>query len=101
MFPSKSMTKIPIPTFIKSSEKLGVGILVIDFQGNILVSSDRFQNLLNKFFFNSKRHSALYDLPFQSYVDKPTYLLKQSFFVITYESKSSKCIGQPIDFIPF
>jgi hypothetical protein len=64
MFPGKSITRIPIPTFAKSCEKEGVGILVIDFQGNILMSSDRFQN---KFLFNLRRHSTLYDLPFQSY----------------------------------
>jgi hypothetical protein len=31
-----------MPTFEKSSDKVGVGILVVDFQGNILMSSDRF-----------------------------------------------------------
>ncbi len=45
MFPWKSITKISIPTFPKSSEKVGVGILVIDFQGNIFMSSDEFHNL--------------------------------------------------------
>jgi hypothetical protein len=45
MFPWKSVTKIPIPTFLKSSDKVGVDILVIDFQGNIFMSSDRFLNL--------------------------------------------------------
>ncbi len=59
---------MPTPSFEKSSEKVGVGILVIDFQGNILMSSDRFQN---KFLFNLRRHSTLCDLPFRSYVDKP------------------------------
>jgi hypothetical protein len=38
MFPRKSITKISIPTFAKSSEKVGVDISVIDFQGNILTS---------------------------------------------------------------
>ncbi len=87
MFSWKSTTKIPIPSFAKSSQKVGVGILVIDFQGNILMSSDGFQNLLNKFLFNLRRHSTPYDLPFQSYdqsknvtvwqsyVDKPKYLV--------------------------
>jgi hypothetical protein len=56
-----------MPNFVKSSKKVGVGILVIDFQGNISMSSDGFQNLRNKFFFNLRRHSTLYDLPFQSY----------------------------------
>jgi hypothetical protein len=56
-----------IPTFAKSSEKLGVGILVIDLRGNILMSLDRFQNLQNKSPFNLRRHSTVYDLPFQSY----------------------------------
>ncbi len=49
MFPGKSITKIPIPTFAKPSEKAGVGILVIDFQGNIFMSSDGFQNLQTNF----------------------------------------------------
>ncbi len=31
MFPWKSITKIPILTFAKSIEKVGVGILVIHF----------------------------------------------------------------------
>jgi hypothetical protein len=51
-----------ILTFEKSSEKVGV-----DFQGNIFMSSDGFQNLRNKFLFNLRRHSTLYDLPLQSY----------------------------------
>ncbi len=59
MFSWKSITKIPIPTFAKSSEKGGVGILVIDFRGNTLMTSDRFQNLQNKFRFDLKRHSTL------------------------------------------
>jgi hypothetical protein len=37
--------------------KVGVGILVIDFQGNICMSSDRFQNLQFKTSFNSLRAS--------------------------------------------
>jgi hypothetical protein len=41
--------KIPIPTFAKSSEKVGFGILVIDFQGKISMSSDRFENLQTNF----------------------------------------------------
>jgi hypothetical protein len=45
MFSLKSIAKIPIATFEKSSEKVGVDILVLDFQGNIYMSSDRFQNL--------------------------------------------------------
>jgi len=49
---------------LKIYNKVGVGILVIDFQGNIFMSSDRFQN---KFLFNLRRHSTLHDLPFQSY----------------------------------
>ncbi len=51
-------------------EKVGAGILVMDFQGNIFMSSDGFQNLQKTFFFNLRRHSTLYDLPFPSYVDK-------------------------------
>jgi hypothetical protein len=45
-----------IPTFGKFNEKVGVGILVIDFQGKIFMSSDRFQN---KFLVNLRRHSTL------------------------------------------
>jgi hypothetical protein len=60
MFSLKSIAKIPIATFEKSSEKVGVDILVIDFQGNIFMSSDTF-------LFNLRRHSTLYDLPFHSY----------------------------------
>ncbi len=63
----KSITKIPIRTFAKFSEKLVVGILVIDFQANILMISDRFQNLLNKFRFNLRCYWTLYDPPFQNY----------------------------------
>ncbi len=62
MFPWKSITKILIPIF-----EVGVSILVIDFQGNIFMSSDGFQNLQNKILFNLRRHSTFYDLPFQSY----------------------------------
>jgi hypothetical protein len=58
---------MPISTFSKSSEKLGVGILVIDIQGNFFMSLDRFQNLQNKFLFNLRRHSTLYGLSFLSY----------------------------------
>jgi hypothetical protein len=67
MFSWKSITKIPIPTFAKFNEKVGIGILVIDFQENILIRSDGFQNLQNKFCFNLRCHSTLCDLPFQSY----------------------------------
>jgi hypothetical protein len=56
-----------MPTFSKTSEKIGISILVIDFQGNIFMSSDGSQNLLNKFLFNLRRHSTLYDFPFQNY----------------------------------
>jgi hypothetical protein len=59
-----------MPTFEKSIEKVGVGILVIDFQGNIIMSSNGFQNLQNKFPFNLTRRSTLYNLPFQSYDQK-------------------------------
>jgi hypothetical protein len=33
MFPWKSITKMPAPTFSLDFEKLGIAILVIDFQG--------------------------------------------------------------------
>jgi len=59
MFSWKSITKIPILTFAKFSEKGDVGILVIDFQENIFMSSDSFQNLQNKFLFNLRRNSNL------------------------------------------
>jgi hypothetical protein len=52
---------MPTPTFSVDFEKVGIGILVIDFQGNIFMSSDRFQNLPNKFPFNLKRHSTLHE----------------------------------------
>jgi len=42
MFPWKSITKMPIPTFSMDFAKVGIGILVIDFQENIFMSSDRF-----------------------------------------------------------
>ncbi len=47
--------------------RVGIEILVIDFQENILMSSDRFKNLLNKFLFNLTRPSTLYELSFESY----------------------------------
>ncbi len=50
---------MPIPNFAKSSEKVGVGILVLDFQENIFIRSEGFQTLLNKFLFNLRRHSTL------------------------------------------
>jgi hypothetical protein len=58
---------MPTPTFSLDFSKVGIGILVIDFQGNTFMRSDRFANLQNKFLFNLRRHSTLYDLPFQSY----------------------------------
>jgi hypothetical protein len=59
MFSWKSITKIPVPTFAKFSEKVGVGILVIDFQENIFMSLDGFQNLPNKFLFKNTSLSSL------------------------------------------
>jgi hypothetical protein len=67
MFPWKSITKMPTPTFSLDFAKVGIGILAIDFQGNIFMSSDGFQNFQNKFLFNLRSHSTLYNLPFQSY----------------------------------
>ncbi len=67
MFLWKSITKIRIPTFENSSEKVGVGILVIDFQGNLFMRSGRYQNLQNKFLFSLRCNSTIYDIPFQSY----------------------------------
>jgi hypothetical protein len=58
---------MPTPTFSLDLEKAGIGILVIDFQGKVFMSSDGFQNLQNKFLFNLRCHSTLYDLPFQNY----------------------------------
>jgi len=55
---------MPTPTFSMDFSKVGIGI---DFQENILMSSDRFQNLLKTFLFNLTRHSTLSNLPFQSY----------------------------------
>jgi hypothetical protein len=64
MFSGKSITKMPTPTFSLYFSKVAIGILVIDFQGNVFMSPNRFQN---KFLFNLRRHLTLYDLPFQSY----------------------------------
>jgi hypothetical protein len=61
MFPRKSITNMSTPTFSLDFEKVGTGILVIDFQGNIFMSSGRFQNLRNKFLFNLRRHSTLHN----------------------------------------
>ncbi len=58
---------MPTPTFSLDFSKVSMDILLIDFQGNIFMSSERFQNLQNEFLFNLRRHSTLYDLPFQSY----------------------------------
>jgi hypothetical protein len=58
---------MPTPTFSLDFSKVGIDILVRDFQGSTFMSSDRFPNLQNKFPFNLRRHSTLYDLPFQSY----------------------------------
>ncbi len=63
---------MPTPTFSLDFAKVGIGILVIDFPGNIFMSSGGFQNLLNKFLFNLTRHSTLYDLPFQNYDQSKT-----------------------------
>jgi hypothetical protein len=61
---------MPTSTFSLDFSKVRIGILVINFQENILMSSDTFQN---KFLFNLRRHSTSYDLSFQSYVDEPFY----------------------------
>jgi hypothetical protein len=61
MFPWKSITKMPTATFSLDFEKLGIGIVDI---GDIFMSSDRFQNLQNKFSFNLRHDSTLYDLSF-------------------------------------
>jgi hypothetical protein len=55
------------PIFSMDFAKVHIGILVVDFQENLLMSSVGFQNLQNKFLFNLRRHRTLYDLPFQSY----------------------------------
>ncbi len=55
---------MPTPIFSLDFAKVGISILVIDFQENIFMSSDGFQNLRNKFLFNLRRHSTLYDLLF-------------------------------------
>jgi hypothetical protein len=67
MFPGKSIPKMPPTTFSMDFATVGVDILVIDFPGNIFMSSDTFQNLQKKILFNLRRRSTLYDLPFQSY----------------------------------
>jgi hypothetical protein len=48
---------MPKPTFSLDFSKVGVGILVIDLQENILMSSDGSQNLLNKFLFSLRHYS--------------------------------------------
>jgi hypothetical protein len=58
---------MPTTAFSLDFAKVGIGILVIDFQESIRMSSDRFENLQNKFLFNLRRHSTLYDLLFQGY----------------------------------
>jgi hypothetical protein len=58
---------MPTPAFSLDFAKVGIEILVIDFRKKILMSSDGFQNLLNKFLFNLRRYSTVYELPFQSY----------------------------------
>ncbi len=88
MFSWKSLTKMLTPTCSLDFTKVAIGILVRNFQENISMSSDGFQNLLNKILFNLRRHPNLYELLFhsydwskmrknvtvgQSYVDKPFY----------------------------
>ncbi len=58
---------MPTAIFSLDFAKVGTGILVTDFQENVFMSSEGFQNLQNKFLMNLRRHSTLYDLPFQSY----------------------------------
>jgi hypothetical protein len=58
---------MPTPIFSLDFEKVGIGILVIDFQEKNFMSSGGFLNLQNKFLLNSRRHSTLYNLPLQSY----------------------------------
>ncbi len=55
---------MPRLTFSLDFATVGIDVLVIDFQGNIFMTSDRFQN---KLLFNFRPYSTLYDLPFQSY----------------------------------
>jgi hypothetical protein len=76
---------MPTAIFSLDFAKVGTGILVTDFQENVFMSSEGFQFLMNL-----RRHSTLYDLPFQSYdqskmsrnvtvwqsyVEKPSYSL--------------------------
>jgi hypothetical protein len=58
VFTQKSITEMPTTTFANSIEKWGVSIFVIDFRKHIFMSSDRSQNLQNKFLFNL-RHARL------------------------------------------
>jgi hypothetical protein len=73
MFPWKSITKIWIPTFAKSNKKVGVGILLTGFQGNILMHSDGFEN---ETVWHSNS-SVTWTNPF-SLQDKENYCLLQS-----------------------
>ncbi len=92
---------MPTPTFSLNFAKVSIGILVIDFQGNIFMSSDKFQNLQNKFLFNLRRQSSLYDLPFQSYVYKLEYTTCEStdfLFKISIGSHRKISTNIPIKF---
>jgi hypothetical protein len=53
------------PTYSLDFSEVGIGILVIDFQDNIFISSDGFQNLLKKFPFNLRHHTTLYNRPLE------------------------------------
>ena len=89
MFSRKIIIEILVPTFFLDFVKVALGISGIDFWGKIFMSSDRSQNLQNKFLFNLRRRSTLYNFCFrsygqnkmsknvtlwQNYVDKPIYL---------------------------
>ena len=67
MIPRKMITEVLVPTFFLDFVKVALGISVKDFLGKIFMSSDRSQNLQNKFLFNLRRRSTLYDFCFRSY----------------------------------
>jgi hypothetical protein len=97
MFPWKSITKMPTPTFSLDFSKVAIGILVINFQGNIFMSSNRFQNLQKKILFSLRRHSTLYDLPFQSYDQSKmskNVTVRQSY--VDKPNRSSRLLDQSI-----
>jgi hypothetical protein len=89
MFPWKFITKTPTRTFSLDFAKVGIDILVRNFQGNILMSSERFEN---KFLFNLKRHSTLYDLPFKNLYPQ----VKNNLILIVFKAERKRFFSRLI-----